>query len=405
MDLFDKFAVILEERKKLPEDARDPFSVCMEEVLSPTEAVIDGHRTILAGTNNYLGLTHEATGIDAAREALDRMGTGTTGSRVLNGTFASHRELERTLADFYGTRHAIVFSTGYQANLGIISTVAGGDDFVLIDADSHASIYDACKLGSATIIRFRHNDPEDLDKRLRRLAKHKNAGKLVVIEGIYSMLGDRAPLREIAEVTRANDARLLVDEAHSLGVLGATGRGLAQELGVEDKVDFIVGTFSKSIGTIGGFCVSNHPRFEVLRLVCRPYMFTASLPPSVVASAISALKLIPESNLRARVWENARRLARGLGEAGFELGSGDSPIVAVVVATRDLAVRFWDQLLSAGVYVNLAIPPATPRNLNLLRCSLCAAHDAAQIDTMIAAFKSVGRRLGVIPRQADRAAI
>ena len=404
MDLFDKFTAILEEREKLPEDARDPFSVCMEEVLSPTEAVIDGHRTILAGTNNYLGLTHNAVGIDAAREALGRMGTGTTGSRVLNGTFAGHRELERTLADFYGTEHAMVFSTGYQANLGIISTVAGADDFVLIDADSHASIYDACKLGSATIIRFRHNDPEDLDKRLRRLAKHQNAGKLVVIEGIYSMLGDRAPLGEIAEVTRAYDARLLVDEAHSLGVLGATGRGLAQELGVEDKVDFIVGTFSKSIGTIGGFCVSNHPRFEVLRLVCRPYMFTASLPPSVVASAISALKLIPESNLRARVWENARRLARGLGEAGFELGSGDSPIVAVVVETRELAVRFWDQLLSAGVYVNLAIPPATPRSLNLLRCSLCAAHDAGQIDTMIAAFKSVGQHLGVIPRAEDRAA-
>lgn len=404
MDLFDKFTPILAERKKLPEDARDPFSVCMEEVLSPTEAMIDGHRVILAGTNNYLGLTHDAPGIDAAREALARMGTGTTGSRVLNGTFSGHRELERTLADFYGTKHAMVFSTGYQANLGIISTVAGADDFVLIDADSHASIYDACKLGSATIIRFRHNDPEDLDKRLRRLAKHRNAGKLVVIEGLYSMLGDQAPLAEIAEVTRAHDARLLVDEAHSLGVLGATGRGLAQELGVEDKVDFIVGTFSKSIGTIGGFCVSNHPRFEVLRLVCRPYMFTASLPPSVVASAISALKRIPASNLRARLWQNARRLAGGLGEAGFDLGSGDSPIVAVIVETRELAVRFWDRLLSAGVYVNLAIPPATPRNLNLLRCSLCAAHDAGQIDTMIAAFKSVGRHLGVIPKAVDRAA-
>ncbi|MFQ5534112.1 MAG: aminotransferase class I/II-fold pyridoxal phosphate-dependent enzyme [Sphingomonadales bacterium] len=396
VDLFDKFNPVLEQCEQLPKDAHNPFSVCMDEVLSQTEAVIDGRRTILAGTNNYLGLTHNPEGIAAARDALEAMGTGTTGSRVLNGTFAGHRKLESALAEFYGTKHAMVFSTGYQANLGTISTLAGPQDFILIDADCHASIYDACRLGAATVVRFRHNDPADLDKRLRRLGKEKAAGKLVVVEGIYSMLGDQAPLAELAEVTHKHGASLLVDEAHSLGVLGATGRGLAQETGVEGKVDFIVGTFSKSVGTIGGFCVSNHPKFDVLRLVCRPYMFTASLPPSVVASAISALGQIPDPSLRSAVWGNAKRLAQGLTEAGFELGAGNSPIVAVVIKTQEIAVRFWDLMLRSGVYVNLALPPATPQGLNLLRCSLCAAHTAEQIDTMIKVFVNVGHELGVL---------
>lgn len=395
VDLFDKFTAVLEAKARLPFDDGDPFTLCMDEVISQTEAVINGRRTILAGTNNYLGLTFHPDCIAAARHALEDQGTGTTGSRVLNGTYAGHRLLEKTLAEFYGTAHAMVFSTGYQANLGMISTLCGPKDFLLIDADSHASIYDGCKMGDATIIRFKHNDAEDLAKRLRRI--DPAAGKLVVIEGLYSMLGDKAPLRELVETAKAHGAAVLVDEAHSLGVYGATGRGVAQEAGIEDQVDFIVGTFSKSVGTIGGFCVSNHPKFEVLRYVCRPYLFTASLPPSVVASATAAIRIIGSSpDLREKLWRNARQLHEGLTAAGFELGAEVSPISAVIIREQADAMRFWSGLLHEGVYVNLAFPPATPQGIYLLRCSLSAAHTPEQIAIMLDKFVSVGRSLGLL---------
>ncbi|MEX1147856.1 MAG: aminotransferase class I/II-fold pyridoxal phosphate-dependent enzyme [Sphingomonadales bacterium] len=395
VDLLDKFNPIIEAKAKLPFEDGDPFTVCMEEVLSQTEAVINGRRAILAGTNNYMGMTFDRDCIEEARRALENQGTGTTGSRVLNGTYALHRELEETLADFYGNEHAMVFSTGYQANLAMISTLCGAKDFLLIDADSHASIYDGCKMSDATVIRFRHNDAADLDKRLARI--DPAAGRLVVVEGLYSMLGDKAPLRELVAVAKKHGASVLVDEAHSLGVYGASGRGVSQEAGVEADVDFIVGTFSKSVGTIGGFCVSNHPRFDVLRLVARPYLFTASLPPSVVASAIVAIrKIATEHHLREKLWAGARRLHEGLEKLGFELGASVSPITAVKVADQATAMRFWSGLLNEGVYVNLAFPPATPQGIYLLRCSLSAAHTADQIDIMIERFERVGKDLGVI---------
>lgn len=395
MDLFDKFSPIIDAHANLPADAEDPFNVSMDKILSPTEAIIKGRHTILAGTNNYLGLTFDERPLKAAHAALDAGGTGTTGSRVLNGTYAGHKALEQDLADFYGQQHAIVFSTGYQANLGVISTLAGPKNFILIDSDCHASIYDGCRLGGATIIRFRHNDAADLDKRLRRLGE-QGSNILIVVEGIYSMLGDIAPLREIAAVKRKYGAYLMVDEAHSLGVMGKTGRGVAQEQGVEADVDFIVGTFSKSVGTVGGFCVSSHPKFEVLRLVMRPYMFTASLPPSVVASARASLAIITASNLREKLWANARALHQGMERLGFSLGASCSPVVAIKIAAIDDAVRFWSELLRAGVYVNLAVPPATPGRDSLLRCSLCAAHSPEQIEKILGVFQSVGRRLDLI---------
>lgn len=395
VDLFDKFNAVLEAKARLPFEDGNPFTLCMDEVISQTEAVINGRRTILAGTNNYLGLTFHPDCIAAAKAALDDQGTGTTGSRVLNGTYAGHRTLEKTLAEFYGTAHAMVFSTGYQANLGMISTLCGSDDFILIDADSHASIYDGCKMGNATVIRFRHNDPADLDKRLKRI--DPNAGRLVVIEGLYSMLGDKAPVKELVAVAKAHGAAVLVDEAHSMGVFGATGRGVVQEEGIEDQVDFIIGTFSKSVGTIGGFCVSNHPKFEVLRYVCRPYLFTASLPPSVVASATAAVRVIGRSpELKHKLWDNARQLHEGLTALGFELGAPVSPISAVIIHDQADAMRFWSQLLQAGVYVNLAFPPATPAGVYLLRCSLSAAHTSDQIAIMLEKFATVGKTLGIL---------
>ncbi|MGH7015860.1 MAG: serine palmitoyltransferase, partial [Caulobacteraceae bacterium] len=286
----------------------DPAHLKFEAVLSPTEGILDGRRTILMGTNNYLGLTFDPKCIERAVEATRSQGTGTTGSRMANGTYVGHWLLEQALAEFYGRKHAMVFSTGYQANLGVLGALAGRGDHLMLDADSHASIYDGSRLGGAEVIRFRHNSPDDLYKRLQRL-RGAPGERLIVVEGIYSMLGDTAPLKEIAEVKRETGAYLLVDEAHSLGVLGRTGRGLAEEVGVEADVDFIVGTFSKSLGSVGGFCVSDDPDFEVLRIVCRPYMFTASLPPGIVASTLEALeRLRSEPSLRRDLMRNAHRL-------------------------------------------------------------------------------------------------
>ncbi|RME68858.1 MAG: aminotransferase class I/II-fold pyridoxal phosphate-dependent enzyme [Alphaproteobacteria bacterium] len=395
-DLFDKFDPLIAERTAMRYDAPDPLNIVMDEVLSPTEAMIAGQRTILAGTNNYMGMTFDPDAIAAAHEALDRFGTGTTGSRILNGTYSGHQALEAALRDFYGTTHAMVFTTGYQANLGIIATLAGRGDYVVIDADSHASIYDGCAMGNADIVRFRHNSAADLDKRLGRLPK--DAAKLVVLEGIYSMLGDRAPLAELLAAAKAHGAQVLVDEAHSMGFCGATGRGVAQALGVEEQVDFIVGTFSKSVGTVGGFCVSNHPKFEVLRFACRPYMFTASLPPSVVASALTVIRLLKHADeKRARLWDNVGHLHAGLKALGLTLGTErvESPIVAVCLPDQDLLFRMCQALLREGVYVNVARPPATPAGLYLLRCSLGAGHSRAQVDRIIAAFKAAGTALGL----------
>jgi len=405
LDLFEKFDPILNDYNSLPEGEANPFTVSMEKVLSPTTAIINGRETILAGTNNYMGMTFNAECMKAAQEALATLGTGTTGSRVLNGTYNSHKQLEETLKKFYDTDHAIVFSTGYQANLGVIATLAGPKDYVVIDSDSHASIYDGCAMGNATVVRFKHNDPENLGRRLARIRRDDpDAGILVVLEGVYSMLGDQAPLKELTKISKDHNAYVLVDEAHSIGVFGETGRGVAQEQGVEDQVDFIIGTFSKSVGTIGGYCVSNHPKFEVLRLVCRPYIFTASLPPSVVASATKALELIASTNLRTKLLSNSMKLNKGLSRAGFEMGTtGESPIAAIIIKDKYTAIAFWGEMIKEGVYVNLALPPATPNNLNLMRCSLSAAHSFKQIDFMLEKFALVGKRLGLLQDISRRA--
>ncbi|HEY5070473.1 MAG TPA: pyridoxal phosphate-dependent aminotransferase family protein [Caulobacteraceae bacterium] len=381
----------------------DPFNVRFDSVLSPTEGMLDGRRTILLGTNNYLGLTFDPDCIAKAVEATRRQGTGTTGSRIANGSYDGHLLLEQRLAEFYGRAHAMVFSTGYQANLGVLSTLVGRGDHLMLDADSHASIYDGSRLGGAEVIRFRHNSADDLYKRLRRLSGSPGE-RLIVVEGIYSMLGDTAPLKEIAAVKRETGAYLLVDEAHSLGVLGATGRGLAEAAGVEEDVDFIVGTFSKSLGSVGGFCVSNSPDFDIMRVVCRPYMFTASLPPGVIASTLEALhKLETQPVLRANLMRNAARLHDGLGALGFTTGPHANPIVAVVMPDQEIAVTFWKMLLESGLYLNLALPPATPSNAPLLRTSVSAAHTPKQIDTALDLFAQVGRELGFLSSDRRRA--
>ncbi len=389
MTLFAKFEALAATRQALAECGLKSVNVVMEKLISPTEAIVNGRPTILAGTNNYLGLTLNADCVEAACQALQTEGTGTTGSRVANGTYADHVALENDLSDFFDCTSVIVFSTGYVANLGMISTLAGSGDTIMIDADCHASIYDGCKLSTADIIRFRHNDPDDLEKRLKRL-KERAANTLIIVEGLYSMLGDRAPLAEIAAVKKRYGAYLLVDEAHSLGVLGANGRGLAEETGVEQDVDFIVGTFSKSLGAIGGYCASKHKELDTIRYANRPYIFTASPSPSIIASTRKALSILrSKPELRHRLWENANRLYRHFKSLGLRVGPESSPIVAVRLANKEEAIQKWCRLLEQGIYVNLVLPPATPDGGALLRCSMSADHRPEQVDRIMDAFADV----------------
>ncbi len=401
MSILDKFAPLRAAHEQLKAVGRDPFSVTFDAIVSPTEGVLDGRRTVLLGTNNYLGLTFDDACIEGSIDAIVRHGTGTTGSRIANGSYTEHAGLEADLAAFFGRRHAMVFSTGYQANLGILSTLVGKSDHLIIDADSHASIYDGSRLGHAPVIRFRHNDPEDLAKRLRRLDGEPGA-RLIVTEGIYSMLGDTAPLREIAAVKREYGAYLLVDEAHSMGVLGARGRGLAEEAGVESDVDFVIGTFSKSLGSVGGFCVADIDGFDIVRLACRPYMFTASLPPAVIASTRFALKKLQgEPGLRAQLGANARHLYAALAAQGFRTGPVCSPIVSVILPDPLKAMQLWNALLDNGLYMNLALPPATPSSSAFLRSSVSALHTPEQIAFAANLMGRLARELGILEAPAE----
>lgn len=387
--LLDRLIALSESRDTLLGDLGDPFGPAVEEVYSATEARINGNSVVMAGSNNYLGLTVDPSCVSAAQTALEEQGTGTTGSRMANGTYPGHMALERELADFYGVEHAMVFSAGYLANLGMISALLGPRDVALIDGDCHASIFDGCRLSGADTLLFRHNDPGSLEKKLRRLGDRVNQ-TLIVVEGIYSMLGDQAPLKEIVELKKQYGCLLMVDEAHSLGILGSLGRGLSEETGTEEDVDFVVGTFSKSLGGSGGFAVSARPELEMIRYASRPYIFTAAPPPAVMAStraALVALQSRPE--LRERLWVNARRLYEELDELEYCLGPHPGPVVAVSLDGPTEAVAFWHGLLDAGVYVNLMLPPATPDQRSLVRCSVSAAHTDEQIDRICQAFAAL----------------
>lgn len=397
MSLFDKFKPLAEARAGLVRaggepNAVPPVATPIEAVHSATEGTIGGRRVILAGTNNYLGLTMDPEVVEAARDALSSHGTGTTGSRMANGSYSDHQALESELAAAWGWPSAMVFSTGYQANLGAISALAGKDDFLLLDSDSHASIYDGAKLGNAQTVIFRHNDPANLDRRLARLGENASRA-LIVVEGLYSMMGDQPPLEEFIEVKNRHGAWLLLDEAHSFGVFGEHGLGVAEDRGLIDEIDFVVGTFSKSLAGVGGFCASRHPELELLRLAARPYIFTASPSPAVIAATRKALeKVIDGQALREQLWANIHQLYTALEDLGYQLGSNrPGPVAAIVLPDRQSALAHWYGLLEAGVYANLMIPPATPKGTNLLRISLSAAHTPEQIQHIVDAFGELRR--------------
>lgn len=389
MALLDKFEAVAAIAAGLSGAGHNPTQVVIDQILSATEGMVEGRRTVLAGTNNYLGLTFDASCIAAGIKALETQGSGTTGSRMANGSFASHAALERELAEFYGMPYGMVFSTGYAANLGALAALLSPGDAVLLDGDAHASLYDGCRMSGADVFRFKHNDADSLEKRMQRLGDRAQ-NCLIVAEGLYSVLGDCAPLREFVSIRDRFGARLLVDEAHSLGVYGEHGRGVSEAQGVLDQVDFIVGTFSKSLGSMGGFCVSPHAELPLFRYVARAYIFTASSSPSIIATTREALRqLRSRPELRERLWRNARRLYEGVQNLGFVTGPEASPVVAVRIGSKEDALAAWNRLLESGIYVNLMVPPASPDSSSYLRCSVSAAHTPEQIETIIGAFKEL----------------
>ena len=389
MALLEKFEAAARIREQLSAGGHDPTQVVIDRIISPTEGMVEGRHTILAGTNNYLGLTFDPACIAAARKAIEEQGTGTTGSRMANGSFAAHAALERELAAFFQMPYGMVFSTGYAANLGTLTALLKPGDTVLLDADAHASLYDGCQMSGADIFRFRHNDVSSLEKRLQRLGERAK-DCLIVTEGLYSVLGDCAPLVEIVKLKKQYGAYLLVDEAHSLGVYGENGCGVAEAQGVMADVDFIVGTFSKSLGAMGGFCASPHAELELIRYVSRPFIFTASSSPSIIASTHEALRQIKSRpELRDTLWRNANRLYEGFKSHGFEVGPEVSPVVAVRLGEKEVALPFWNGLLEKGVYTNLMIPPASPDRPSNIRCSVRAAPTEEQVESIIDTFASL----------------
>ncbi|MBM4204654.1 MAG: pyridoxal phosphate-dependent aminotransferase family protein [Gammaproteobacteria bacterium] len=396
MGLLDKFAEVRATRESL--GPIDPTRVVIERLLSPTRAMIRGRETLLAGTNNYMGMTMEPAAIAAGQSALADAGTGTTGSRMANGTHDSHRQLEAELAAFYGYPHAMVFTTGYGANLGVLSALVGPGDAVMLDAHAHASLHDGARMTRADVYSFRHNDATNLDARLRRLGDQATR-TLVVVEGLYSVTGDLAPLAEITAVTHRHGALLLVDEAHSVGVIGAGGRGVVETAGVLDQVDFVVGTFSKAFGTTGGFCVSRHAELRLFSYCSRPYMFTASPSPATVASTRAALKLLrDEPQRREHLTRLCTRLLAGLRQLELPVNDVPTPVACVELDSREKALRAWNALLNAGVYVNIMLPPATPGNASLLRLSIGDAYTEADVDELVT---KLGGVLGEMNAEAE----
>jgi 8-amino-7-oxononanoate synthase len=398
MDLLEKLRAVERRRAVFAARAAMPGHTVIDAVIGPCEVVVQGRPTLMFGSNNYLGLTLHPDVVAAAQRAAAEYGAGTTGSRTANGTLALHEQLERRFADWFGKRHALIFSTGYQANLSLIGGLCGPDDVILIDSDSHASIYDATRQTPSQVIAFRHNSPESLRTKLERLgtAAGPDRNRLVVVEGLYSIRGDVAPLRDIADVCRTHGAYLLVDEAHSLGTYGATGLGCAEEQGVLDQVDFLVGTFSKSLAGIGGVCVSDHPELRALHFLARAYVFTASGSPSNVASVGAALTVIREHpELRERLWANIRALRQGLRDLGYTIGASESPIVPISIGDEDRTVALWNRLLTEGLYVNVIVPPGCPKDECVLRASCSAAHTPEHLARALDIFARVGPDLGV----------
>ena len=360
-----------------------------------TVMVYKGEEKVMIGSNNYLGLTHHPKVVDAAKKALEEYGTGRTGSRFLNGTLDIHEEFEKELAEFTGKDAALIFATGFLANLGTISTLLNKRDIVIVDRLDHASIIDGCRLSGATIRRYKHNDMDELREILKSIPD--NVGKLVIVDGVFSMEGDIASLPDICKIVREYGARLMVDDAHSIGVLGPKGNGTAAHFDLVDQVDITMGTFSKSFGAIGGFIAADKEVIDYIKHNSRSMIFTASLPPSVVASTRAALEIIKnEPQRRQRLWEIGDYMRKEFKRMGFDTGTSETPVVPVVIGDNMKTFLFWKTLFEEGVYTNAVIYPAVPSKSARLRTSYIATHTQEQLDFVLDKFHTIGKNLGVI---------
>jgi 8-amino-7-oxononanoate synthase len=392
MDIFDK-CYAYTDAKQVMAAGLYPYFHVIRSTQDP-EVVVDGRRMIMVGSNNYLGLTSHPRIKEAAYRAVEKYGTGCAGSRFLNGTMDLHTEVEAQLAKFKGKEAALLFSTGFQTNLGVISALVGKDDVVIIDRWNHASIIDGCRLSFGQILKYRHNDMEDLE---RILAAHPDKGKLIVVDGVFSMEGDIVNLPEILRLAREYGARVMVDDAHATGVLGKGGRGTAEHFGLEDEIDIIMGTCSKALASVGGFIAASHEVVHYVKHKARSMIFSASLPPSCVATIAAALEVIEEEpERRNRLWKNAQRVRDGLNELGYDTGLSETPIVPVVIGDDGRAFQLGRALFDRGIFANVSVSPAVPDGRALIRTSYMATHTDAHIDRVLEAFRAVGRDLGVI---------
>jgi len=360
-----------------------------------TVVKIHGKTKVMMGSNNYLGLTHHPKVLEAAEAALLKYGSGCTGSRFLNGTLDLHEQLEARLAEFLQKESCLVFSTGYQANLGLVSGLVGRDEIVYLDKLDHASIVDGATMSRAQVVRFNHGDLVGLERKLK--SDDRPQGAMIVVDGVFSMEGDIADLPHLVPLAKKYGAALAVDDAHSIGVLGSTGAGTAEHFGLADKVDLIVGTFSKSLASIGGFVAGDEYVIHFLKHHARPLIFTASLPASNTAGVLAALEILrSEPERRAALWQNTKRLAGGLKSLGFDIGPSETPIIPVLIGPLEKTLVVWRQLFDAGVFTNPVVPPAVPPSQCRLRASVMATHTAAQVDFALEAFAALGKSVGVI---------
>ena len=392
MDLFEKCEKYTAAKEVMAAGFYPYFRV-VDSAQDP-EVMVEGRKMIMLGSNNYLGLTNHPQVKDAAIQAVKKYGSGCAGSRFLNGTLDIHVQLEDKLAKFFRKQGALTFSTGYQTNLGIISAIAGKDDVLVIDKLDHASILDACRLSYAEVKKFRHNDMGSLDFVLNECG---DRGKLVVVDGVYSMEGDIAPLPDILKVCRKYGARLMVDDAHGVGVLGKTGRGTAEHFGLEQEVDIIMGTYSKSLASIGGFVVADENVIHYIKHNSRPLIFSASPPPASVASVIAALDIIDrEPDRRQQLWDNTNKMMQAFKGMGFDIGVTETPIVPLLMGEMELAFMMWKTLSVEGLFVNPVVPPAVPAGRSMIRTSYMATHTTEQLDRALGILEKAGKKLGVV---------
>ena len=392
MELYDKCKKFTEAKKIKAMGFYPYFRVISSE--QNTEVIVNSKKTLMLGSNSYLGLTNHPKVKEASIAAIKKYGTGCAGSRFLNGTLDIHIKLEEILADLVGKESALAYSTGFQANLGVLSTIVGRGEYLITDKYDHASIIDGSRLSLGKLLRYKHNNMDDLERILQKI---KDKAKLIVVDGIFSMEGDIAKLPEIIKLAKKYNSRVMVDDAHSIGVLGKNGSGTSDHFGLTDEVDIIMGTFSKSLASIGGFIAGDEIMIHYLEHFSRPYIFSASLPPASAASVIAAIDIMKSEPDRIdRLWKNTKKMQKGFKEMGYDIGVSETPIIPLHVGDMMTAFKMWKILADDGIFINPVIPPAVPPNNCLIRTSFMATHTNQQLNVALEKFEKVGKKLKII---------